>query len=259
MSRLLFLMSRLVVPLLFVALIGCPQPYQPKKLEMEQIGTTHNVPTNTPEDPSDGGVVAPNSGTPNPSSSGGSTICSGTEFDDLLDSLKSCEVPMPKASDIGQIKDKVEVKITPSTSTIGPGGRIDLSITLRNKSASDPVTIYFSGDPYPRFDVEATDSKGRRADLPDKRWPGYPKGFKPEARDAKASRVTLEKNGTAKLKVTWDAVKTRWAPEKAKEWTGRGYPRIPTGPLGKGKYTLKLVVPLLGDVEVPKLPIEVSS
>jgi len=256
-------MTWLAIPLLFTLLIGCPPPYEPKKLEMEPIGTTKNVPTSTLDDPGDGGVVAPNSGTPTPGGSsggsGGNSLCTSADFDDLLDALKSCEVPMPKASDVGSVRDKVEVKVTASTSNTSPGGRIDLQITLRNKSTTDPVTIYFTGDPYPRFDVEATDSKGRRADLPDKRWPGYPKGVKPEAREAKASRVTLEKNGTARVKVTWDAVKTKWAPDKARSWDGRGYPRIPSGPLGKGKYSLKLILPIFGDVEVPKVPVEVSS
>ncbi|MBX3233246.1 MAG: hypothetical protein KIT84_20855 [Labilithrix sp.] len=247
------------IPLLFALLLGCPPPYQPKKLEMESIGTTKDVPTTTLDDPGDGGVVAPNSGTPSPGSSGGvNTLCSGSEFEDLADALRSCEVPMPKASEVGSMRDKVEVKVTASTSTTSPGGRIDLQITLRNKSSSDPVTVYFTGDPYPRFDVEATDSRGRRADLPDKRWPGYPKGMKPEARETKASRVTLDKNGTAKVKISWDAVRTKWAPDKARSWEGRGYPRVPSGPLPKGKYSLKLILPIFGDVEVPKVPVEVS-
>ncbi len=71
--------------------------------------------------------------------------------------------------------------------------------------------------------------------------------------------MTLEKNGTAKLKISWDAVKTKWAPEKARGWDGRGYPRVPSGPLTKGKYSLKLVLPIFGDVEAPKVPVEVSS
>jgi hypothetical protein len=253
--RLFMWMIGTAVPLLFVFLIGCPPPYEPKKLEMEPIGTTKNVPTNTLDDPGDGGVVAPNSGTTaqNSDTPAGSSICTGS-FDDLADTLKSCEAPMPKGTD--PLRGKLEVKVTGGDKT-SPGGRVELQVTLRNTS-SEPLAVYFTGDPFPHFDVEATDSKGRRVDLPPGRWPGYPKGFKPEVKEAKASKVTLPKDGTAKLKVTWDAVKTKWAPDRAKTWDGRGFPRVPDKPLAKGKYSLRVVLPILGDVDVPKVTIEIG-
>ena len=76
--------------------------------------------------------------------------------------------------------------------------------------------------------------------------------------------MTLAPGGTARVKIPWDAVKTRWAPEKAKTWEGRGYPRLPAGPLAPGKYVLRVVIPLVGvfekgELDVPKLPIEVGS
>ena len=236
-------------------LVGCPPPPQPKKLEMEPIGTIKNVPT-TPRDDDDGDsqVTTPNSGTPFP----GSSTCSATEFENLEETLKLCEVPMPRASDVPSIKDKLDVKISTSTPSTSPGGRIDVQITLRNKT-SEPLPLYFTGDPFPRFDIEALDGKGRRADLPSTKWPGYPKGFKPEARDAKAAKVTLDKNGTARIKIAWDAVKTKWAPDKAKVWEGRGYPRLPAGPLAPGKYSLRIVLPLIGDVEAPKVTVDVDK
>lgn len=253
--RFVMWMIWLAVPLLFLFLIGCPPPYEPKKLEMEPIGTTKNVPTTTPDDPSDGGVVAPNSGTPGPNGTpAANSICSGADFDDLADTLKSCETSMPKGTE--PLKGKLEVKVTGADKTT-PGGHVELQVTLRNTS-SEPITVYFTGDPYPHFDVEATDAKGKRADLPAGRWPGYPKGFKPDVKEAKASKVTLVKDGTAKLKVSWDAVKTKWAPERAKTWEGRGFPRIPDKPLGKGKYSLRVVLPILGDVDIPKVTVEVS-
>lgn len=248
------------VPLLFLFLIGCPPPYEPKKLEMEPIGTTKNVRTDTPDDPGDGGVVAPNSGTAAGSdgkpASGGS-ICSGADFDDLADTLRSCEIPMPKKEEYAALKDKLEVKVT-GPDKAPAGGHIDLQVTLRNKS-SDPVAVYFTGDPHPRFDVEATDAKGKRVDLPAGRWPGYPKGFKPDIKESKATRVTLTKDGTAKLKVSWDAVKWKWAPERARTWDGKGYPRVPAGPLTKGKYSLRVVLPMIVDADIPKVSVEVTG
>ena len=232
---------------------ACSPGVSKKTLQMEPIGTVKAVNTAQADEKSDGGVTTPNSGTPSKEGP-----CTAQEIDNLEDMLRSCEVAMPKASDVPQVKDKLDVKVTTSTVTTTPGGRVDVQIVLRNKT-SEPLPIYFTGDPSPHFDLEALDSKGRRADLPKDKWPGYPKGFKPEAREAKASRVTLDKNGSARLKLTWDAVKTKWAPEKAKSWEGRGFPRSPSGPLAPGKYTLRLVLPLIGDVDIPKVLIEVSS
>jgi hypothetical protein len=235
-------------------LFGCRQAREPKKLEMEPIGTVRNVPTTTLVDESDSGVTTPNSGTPAP----GTTACSSFEFDNLEESLKQCEVSMPRTAEVPSIKDKLEVKATTSSPSTTPGGRVDVLVTLRNK-ASEPLSLFFTGDPTPRFDVEAIDTRGRRVDLPATKWPGYPKGYKPETREAKAAKVTLDKNGTAHIKITWDAVKTKWAPDKAKVWEGRGFPRMSSGPLGPGKYSLRLVLPLLGDVETTKVPIEVEK
>lgn len=236
---------------------GCPPPPPPpKKLEMEPIGTIKNVPTTAKEDTGDSGVTTPNSGTPPP----GSSACNATDFDNLEETLKQCEVPIPRASEVPSIKDKVEVKVIASPARTTPGGRVDLMVTVRNKS-SDTIPLYFTGDPVVRFEIEATDNKGRRVDLPAAKWPGYPKGWKPESREAKAAKITIEKGGTAKIKVQWDAVRTKWAPEAAKTWDGKGYPRVPSGPLGPGKYAVKVLLPWMGGegVESPKAQVEVGG
>ncbi len=221
---------------------------------MEPIGTVKDVPTRPAPDETEGSVTTPNSGTPMP----GSGPCAASDFDNLEEVLRQCEVPMPKSSDVPSIKDKIEVTVTTSTPSTTPGGRIDVQVVLRNKT-SEPVAIYFTGDPKPRFDLETLDAKGRRADLPATKWPGYPKGVKPEAREAKAARVTIDRRGTARIRLTWDAVRTKWAPERAKVWDGRGYPRMTAGPLGPGKYSLRVILPLLGDVDLPKVPVEVGK
>lgn len=240
--------------LLLLSFLACAPPPARKALEMEPIGTLKNVPTTPLVDESDSAVTTPNSGTPPP----GSSACTSSDFDSLDDALKQCEVPMPRAAEVPSVKDNLEVKMTAAPASTTPGGRIEVQITLRNKT-SDPLALYFTGDPTPRFDLEAVDSKGRRVDLPPAKWPGYPKGAAPEPREAKAAKVTLDKNGTARIRVSWDAVKTKWAPERSKVWEGRGYPRIPAGPLGPGKYSLRAVLPLIGDVETPKVPVLVEK
>jgi hypothetical protein len=78
--------------------------------------------------------------------------------------------------------------------------------------------------------------------------------------------VTLVAQGTGKLVVPWEAVRTKWAPEKFKGTPPEmGYPRSPAGPLAKGKYRLRVVTPLTGvfegidkEVSAPKVEIGVQ-
>jgi hypothetical protein len=240
-----------------MATAGCDPPKQRRPIEMAPIGTVP-VLTRTTEEPDGGATTTPNSGTP---SAAKEAACTSDDFESLEEALKQCESKMPRAGDVPNgMRDRLEVRVTSSTPTITPGGRADLSLTLKNKS-NEPLPLYFTGDPTPRFEVEALDAKGKRVDLPASKPPKTPTV---PTREVKAARITLAPGGTARVKIPWDAVKTRWAPEKAKTWEGRGYPRVAAGPLGAGKYTLRLVIPLVGvfekgEIEVPKLPIEVGS
>lgn len=252
-----FLAATLVASVLVA---GCTPPPQRKPIEMEPIGTVPNIPR-TADDVGEGDLTTPNSGTPIPIKEG---ACTSTDFEDLEEALKGCEVPMPKSGEVPSgMRGKLDVRVTSSTLSTTPGGRVDLQVVLRNKSA-EPLPLYFSGDPSPRFEVEAVDGKGRRVDMPSGRQPAYPRGHTPPSREAKAYKITLGGGGSARVKVAWDAVKTKWAPDKLKTWEGRGYPRAPAGNLGVGKYTLRVLVPLIGvfekgELELPKVPIEVGS
>ena len=204
------------------AVASCGPPLARKPLAMEPIGTVKDVPKPDVDD-TPGGTTTPNSGTPNPAKEAACTI---TDADTLDETLRACEGPMPKTGEIPPIKDKLETKLNASAASTTPGGRLELVLSLHNRT-NEPLLLVFTGDPSPHFDVEAIDAKGRRADLPSTKWPGYPKGQKPEARDVKAYRITLEKNGTARLKLGWEAVKTKWAPDKGKSWDGRAPHRAP--------------------------------
>jgi hypothetical protein len=235
---------------------GCSAPPRRPPLEMQPIGTVANVPRPQDEPSTPGATTTPNSATP---PSVRDAACSGGDFDALDEALKACGAPMPKSGALpGGMKDKLEVRVTTSTAQTSPGGRVDVTVVLRNKS-NDALPLYFTGDPTPRFDVEALDAKGRRADLPPGKQPAWPKGTGPKTREVKAAKITLEKGGTARLKISWDAVKMKWAPDKAKEWDGRGFPRVASGPLPAGRYTLVVKLPLVSEVDVPKVPIEVGG
>ena len=239
-----------------VIMAGCEPPARRKPVEMAPIGTVP-IATRTAEEPDGGTTTTPNSGTPIARES----PCTGGDFEALDDSLKQCDSAMPKAGEVPSgMRDKLEVRVSPSTPSTAPGGRVEVTVTFRNKS-SEPLPLYFSGDPSPRFEIEAVDGRGKRADLPTGKPPKSPAM---PSRDVKASRIVLTPGGTAKVRISWDAVKTRWAPEKVKGWEGRGYARAPSGPLATGKYTLRVVIPLIGvfekgELDVPKLSMEVGS
>lgn len=245
-----------------LAAAACAPPPQRKPITMEPIGTVKNIPR-TPDDPAtpaggDGQVTTPNSGTPIPGTK--EAACTGGDFEDLLESLKTCEVPSPKTSDIPPgYKDKLEIRVNASTLSITPGGRVDLTITFRNKS-NDPLPLFFTLDPMLRIDFETSDAKGKRADTPSGK---APKVTPPST--SKTAKVVLVSTGTARIKIPWDAVKQKYAPERAAGWAGKGPPRAPAGALPLGKYTIKILIPMVGVFEgkdaldAPKMPIEVSG
>jgi hypothetical protein len=235
---------------------ACGSSLKHKTIEMQPIGTVPERERAPKEESIDAGVTTPNSGTP---TAGNSSVCAGSDIDPLDDALKQCDAPMPKAAELpAGMKDKLDVRVTPSASQIAPGGRVDVTVVIRNKS-NDSIPLFFSGDPLPRFEIEAFDAKGKRVDLPPGKPPPWPKGTQPPTREVKAQKVTLDKGGVARVKVSWDAVKMKWAPDKAKGWEGRGFPRVPSGPLPAGKYNVRVVVPILNDVDIPKVPIDVSG
>ena len=240
-----------------VSTTGCGAEKQRKPVEMAPIGTV-KIATRTAVEPEGGTTTTPNSGTPPPMKE---AACASDDFEALEDALRQCDAKMPGSADVPTgMRDKLELRVTSGTPSIAAGGRVDLTVTFKNKS-NEPLPLYFTGDPSPKFDVEAVDSKGHRVDLPAGKPPKTPAL---PTREVKASRITLAPGGTARVKIAWDAVKTRWAPEKVKTWDGRGYPRAPAGPLPAGKYTLRIVLPLVGvfekgELEPPKVPVDVGS
>ncbi len=241
-----------------VVSLGCdPAKTQRKPIEMAPIGTVP-IFTRTTAEEGDGGTTTPNSGTPNPAKE---AACQSADFESLEETLRLCDSPMPRAGDVPSgLRDKLEMRVTAGTPSITPGGRVDLTLTVKNKS-NETLPLYFSGTPQPAFEVEALDAKGKRVDLPGGKPPKSPALA---TRETKAARIMLNPGGTARIRIPWDAVKTKWAPERMKSWEGRGYPRAPGGPLGPGKYTLRVFVPLVGvfdksESDLPKVPIEVGS
>ncbi len=196
--------------------------------------------------------------------------CSGASITDLLASLSqaSCEVaPNAPAPPEAPTKDTLEVRIN-ADSTIAPGGAAKVTVVFRNKSKGD-LPLDFTVDPDPHFAFELSTPKGVRVDKPAGNEPSLPsEAADNEAVEPHTARVTLASNGTATAVLPWQAVKYKWAsPEKAKgALAGHGYPREPAGPLPKGKYTLRVITPLVHieegsehELSQPHVSIEVTG
>jgi hypothetical protein len=196
--------------------------------------------------------------------------CEGFEIADLAKVLgqAACEVPNPKPEDKAvDVKGKLEIKLLASPNTVTPGGKVDLLLTIKNVHTAS-IPLLFTVDPEPRFVIEVYDAKGKRAEIPAGAEPALPASVQsapvPEKKTAKATLVT---QGTAQIKLDWEAVKYKWAPaERAKGAVpGRGYPRVTDKPLPKGKYTIRVRMPLIGvfegidhEVSEPRVQIEVK-
>jgi hypothetical protein len=198
------------------------------------------------------------------------SICTGFELD-LVNALNNsaCEVPNQKATDVKAVdlKKRLQVKLSTSANKVEPGGKVDLIVQFVNKG-KEPLVLDFMLDPSPRFTTEAYDAKKKRVDMPATHEPMIPSGVtRGEPSPQTVGRVVIVQNGTAHAKVPWEASRMRWAPEKLKGTPPEmGFPRLPAGPLPKGKYTVKVITPLLNAVEgvdheisAPKVDIEVGK
>lgn len=197
--------------------------------------------------------------------------CAGFDIASLDDALlkSACEVPNAKPDTVPnvELKGKVEVSVVSSPTKLAPGGKADLLVSFVNKT-KDPITLSFRIDPTARFDVEVYDKKNKRVDMPAGQPPSPPKGHTPPPpAEPKVAKVTIAPNGSARQRVPWEAVKMAWAPDKVRGWpVERGFPRKAAGPLPKGKYTVKVVTPLVGvmeggehEISAPKVEIEIGG
>ncbi len=198
------------------------------------------------EAPTASGSAAPAPGSADDSSGPKKDECSVFDEPNLEGVLlkSACEAPNPTGQPPDTSKSLV-VKVSISPNVVAPGAHGDVIVSFTNKSTA-VLPLYFTIDPMPRFDIEAYNAKGNRVDLPKNSPPPLAAGMAPrEPGEAKMARIMLAPNGTARMPLGWDAVKTRWAPEKLKGTPPeKGYPKAAAGALPKGKYSLKVVTPL---------------
>ncbi len=198
--------------------------------------------------------------------------CSGASIPDLISVIAqtACEVPKATPDNIKErdVKDALEIKAAVDPAKVPAGSKANVTVTFKNKGKVD-LPLDFVVDPEPKFDLELHTMKGPRADNPPGAEPALPSSVTDQAAPERAiARVTLAPGGTAKLVLPWDAVKYKWASaDKAKgALPGQHYPRDVAGPLPKGKYSLKVVMPLVGvaegsdhEISQPRIPVEVGA
>jgi hypothetical protein len=197
--------------------------------------------------------------------------CGGASIPDLAAVLAqaSCEVANAKPDEPEKdLKDLLEITVQTDSPKVSPGSSAKVTVTFHNRGKT-VLPLDFVVDPEPRFDFEVYTLKGSRVDKPAGESPTLPPEIQnASAPDKSVARVTLAPNGTAKLTESWTAVKYKWASkDKAKgALPGRGYPREAAGPIGKGKYVLRVITPLVGvsqgvdhEISQPRTQVEIGN
>jgi len=195
-------------------------------------------------------------------------VCTGRDIDlDTALIQKVCEIETEKEAPYKDVAKVLEVKVNLGAKKVPPGQHVDVVVMYTNKGQL-PLALDFMIDPVPRFTVEAYDKKGKRVDVPKGDPPPPPKDATERLPSPQGTaRVIVSPFGIARVKLGWDAVRTKWAPEKYKGTPIEvGYPRKPAGPLPAGKYQLRIATPLVHVMEGtehelsgPKVDIEVGK
>ena len=191
---------------------------------------------------------------------GGPKGCVVNEAEELADWLRNdkCKVPSSESSGTPGLAQKLDLKLTASTPEISPGGRVDLVLSIKNKS-SEQVALVFNVDG-PAFQVQTFDAKGKRIGQPTGK-PKPPNGVVVDEESVRTIKLLVGSGGTLKTKLFWDAVKLKWAPDKIEGsiTTAGTFPTTPAGSLPLGKYSVRLATSMngVGDENLPRVPVEV--
>lgn len=246
--RVLFLGSLVAV---LAVTSGCGAA-KPRAVEMVPIGTNapplngEAYPTNTPPPVADNGQPKG---------------CDVSNVEDTSEWLKNdkCKIAASEIERTPGLSEKLEWKLTSSTNEIVAGGRVDLTLTLKNTS-TETVALIFNVDG-PSFTTQSFDPKGKRIGEPSGR-PKPPKGVTLEE-TTRTVRLNVSAGATLRTGLHWDAVKLKWAPDKIEGSfvTPGTFPTASAGSLRPGSYTVRLATSLVGvpDDSLPKLTMVVTK
>jgi len=135
----------------------------------------------------------------------------------------------------------VKVTLVVSTSSVAPGGHVDLTLAIVNAGAA-PIPLYFSGDL--TLGVEVRDDKGSRL--------APPSGNAPKNADARCaqvdcrlpeSHVVLAPGAKAHATLGWDATRKAWPATGPTTCCTYHVDAVASGPLPDGTYHVKVPLP----------------
>jgi hypothetical protein len=249
-----------------VGIIGCGGSNKPAEEPTNEEGSSEEgaKAAAPPPAPTSSGAVED----PDEKRSQNPQPCTGMAVD-LLDALSkaACEVPGTKDSEkTKDLKNVLDIKVATSAQKVPPGGKVDVVVTFTNKGKGT-LPLRFVVNPLPRFELEAYDAKQRRVDEPKGSHPAWPGNKEPLPAEEKLAEIQLPENASGHVMLSWTASHMKWAPSKAKGAAmGSSYPKEPSTPLPKGKYTIKVLTPLVGafeglerDVSAPSVVVEVGK
>ncbi len=238
--------------LLSVAITACGAA-KPRTIEMVPIGTNA---------PSLEGEAYPANKPPPVADNGQPKGCNVNDVEEITEWLKNdkCKIPASEVVRTAGLAEKLEWKLTASTNEIVAGGRVDLVLSVKNKS-SENLTLIFNVDG-PSFAMQTFDAKGKRVGNPAGK-PKAPTGVALEEDAARTIRLNVSSGATLKTKLFWDAVKLKWAPDKIEgSFTTTGtFPTAPAGNMAPGKYVVRLATSLTGVSEesLPRFNMDVTK
>jgi hypothetical protein len=187
--------------------------------------------------------------------------CGGSDVDlAAVLANRRCRPPRDAPATPANALTDVKVTLTASTSSVAPGGHVDLTLDVANTGAA-PVPLYFSGDL--TLAVEVKNPKGARIAPP----PGNaPKNADPRCAQTDCrlpqSHVVLPPGGHARATIGWDATKKAWPSSGPTTCCTYHVDPVGSGPLPNGTYRLKIPLPYEsnhGNPADPEIPITVSK
>lgn len=235
--------ARVVVLAPLFSLLACGGSSAPPPVPNAAPAVTADIPlvdsgapTSTFAAPSvDAGPAAPTANADNPA-------CGGSDVDlAAVLANKQCRPDRDAPPTPASATTDVKVTLTPSATTVKPGGHIDLELVVSN-GGSAPVPLYFSGDL--TLSVTVTDPKGKTIAPPAGNAPkdADPSCMHKDCRHAE-SHLLLAPGGKAHATLGWDAVKVAWPAKGPTTCCTTHVDPVAKGSLAAGTYKLKISLP----------------
>ncbi|MEO8796815.1 MAG: DUF4232 domain-containing protein [Polyangiaceae bacterium] len=228
-------------PLFF--LLACGGSSSPPPAPNAASAVTADIPLT---DSGPAASVAPSSvvdaGAATPVANADNPACGGSDVDlAAVLANKQCRPDRDAPPTPASATTDVKVTLTPSATTVKPGGHVDLDLVVSNVGNAS-IPLYFSGDL--TLSVSVTDSKGKAIAPPAGNAPkdADPSCMHKDCRHAE-SHLLLAPGGKAHATLGWDAVKVAWPAKGPTTCCTTHVDPVAKGSLAAGTYKLKISLP----------------